>query len=609
MAEKTEKAENFFEKEAFSEFTMLQHLESEIKKIGALNAFPDDGAERYDSLTDRMYSIREKIAHLKHRISSELELAAQINKNPVSELFKKNKDITYLEKRISTIGEHETRLKILDKDIEQKSNKLMEEIRKIFPDLGDKADVLEKRLGSLDFSFSISEQFNSFRNGLEEAELLLPESKKKFDQEQRNKKNLEDNIGEARKQILDITSNTSTDSIRSEIMKIREDLLLKEEISYEIQSLSQYRKDLLLELCEAEGFISPIKELRTMLISQLAFSLCCALIVIVWHIFNSEMLPYTIFTLSVILFFSIFSVFIYGNGLKKEREQMNVLSMFIDKKESVVDSLGRRISVLESQEDDIIQDIDERAIKLDIPSIDSDSIEELSEKLEFARLKLRKYADIKEQERQLSRAMEKSNANLSLYKQEIGNLESKTGKILSSWKEWLSKNNYPEHITIKGFDSFVSCAKAAQSKLEVLNTLKREAQSLRNYIRSTDELAYDFCASLNIKSEDLPKIFDSIKEAATLKKRLEEINDNVIRLNSERKAAEEILEKYASEVQSLFVEVSVKSEKEFKELAKRWEQHWILNAQAEEKWHKLSVICGGRKAAAKYVEEKKRGAY
>ncbi|MCL1941559.1 MAG: hypothetical protein FWG09_06405 [Synergistaceae bacterium] len=608
IAKETGKAEKA-EKEAFSEFTMLQHLEAELKKLGSLNAFPNDGMERYDSLADRIYSIREKIAHLKHRISSELELAAQINKNPASEFFKKNKDITYLEKRISSIGEHETKLKMLDKDIEQKSNKLMEEIRKIFPYWTDKDDVLENKLASLDFSFSLSEQFNDYLNELEETESLLPEIRKKFDNEQQVKKDLEDKIREIRELILDITSNTSTDMIRSEIMQIRENLLHKEGISCEIKSLSQYRKDILLELCEADGFNSSIGELKMMLISQLLFASFSAVIVILWHILNPEMLPYSVFILSLILFFSIFSVYIYGNGLKKEREQVNILSMFIDKKERTVDSIGRKIAALESQEYDIEQDIEDRASKLEIPSVDSRSIEELSENLEFARLKLRKYADIKEQERQLSEAIDKSNANLLLYKQEIGGLGSKTEKALSSWKGWLLKNNYPEHITIKGFDSFVSCAKSAQNKLEVLSTLRREAQSERNFIHSTDELVYDFCSSSNIKNEDIHNVFNSIKEAAALKKRLEEVNDNVVRLNSEKKAAEEILEKYASEVQSLFAEADVRSEKEFRELAQSWEQHWILNAKAEEKWHKLSVICGGRRAAEKYVERKRAGSF
>ncbi|MCL2767887.1 MAG: hypothetical protein FWE49_04105 [Synergistaceae bacterium] len=601
------KSEKDHEKEAFSEFTMLLHIESELEKLGALNAFPNDGMERYDSLADRIYSVEEKIAHLKHRISSELELAAQINKNPISELFKKNKDITYLKKRISSISEHETKLKILDKDIEQKSNDLMEEIRKIFPYWTDTAEILEKKLRSLDFSISAGEQFNSFHNKFSEIEALLPEIKKKYDNEQQNKKNLEDKIREVRDQILDITSNTPTDLIRDDIIKIRENFFHKEEISCEIRSLSQYRKDILLELCEAEVFNSSIRELRIMLFSQLLFSLFCALIAILWYIFNPEMLLNMVLALCVILTFSIFSVFIYSRGLKKEREQLNVLSMFVDKKEKIVDSLGRKITNLESQGNEIMQDIEERALKLEIPSIDSGSIEEVSEKLEFARLKLRKYADIKEQERQLSEAIEKSNARLLLYKQEINEHDSKTEKILLSWREWLLKNNYPEHVTIKGFDSFVSCAKAAQSKLEVLNTLRREAQSERKFISSTDELVYDFCSSLNIKREDIHTIFDSIKEAATLKKRLEDINDNLIRLNSEKKAAEEIFEKYASEMQSLFAEANVKSEKEFRELAQAWEQHWILNAKSEEKWHKLSVICGGRKAAEKYVEEKRQG--
>ena len=601
-----EKKEKEYEKEAFPEFTMLLHLESEIKELGILSAFPNDGMERYDQLSDRIYSVKEKIAQLKHRISSELEIAAKINKNPVFEIIKNNKDTKYLEKRISSISKHETKLKVLDDDIELKSNMLMEEIRAIFPYWTEESDTLEKKISSLGFSLSIREQFTSYRNELDEIESLLPEIKKKSDKEQQNKTDLEGKIREIRIQVLDISSNSPADLMRSDIKRIREGLLHKEGISCEIRSLSQYRKDLLLELCEAEGFNSPIDELKFMLISQLSFSLCCALAIILWYIFTPGMLIYSITSLCVIISFSIFSVYIYGNGLKKESEQMNILSMFIDKKENAVNLLEKKILSLEAQEKATLKNIKEIAAKLNIQSIDSNSIEELSENLEFARLRLTKYADIKEQERQLSEAIEKSNANLLLHKQEMNKLYSRIEEILSSWKEWLIKNNYPEHITIEGFDTFVSCAKAAQSKLEVLNTLKREAKSERSFIQSTDKLVNSFCSSLNIKSEDIHNIFSSIKEAATLKKRLEEVNDNVTRLNSEKKAAEEIMEKYASDVHSLFAEANVKSEKEFRELAHAWEQHWILNAKAEEKWHKLSVICGGRKAAEEYVEEKKQ---
>jgi cbb3-type cytochrome oxidase subunit 3 len=362
-----------------------------------------------------------------------------------------------------------------------------------------------------------------------------------------------------------------------------------------------------LELCEAEGFSSSIKELKTMLISHAAFSLACAVIVLAKLIFGSESIVYTLFILIIMILFPLSSLYIYRKGQKKEKDQMSVLCMFIDKKEKIIDSIGSKISDLKSQEDEIVQNIDERASKLDIPTIDSSNIEELSEKLEFARLKLRRYADVKEQERQLSELIERSSEKIFLFKHEISNHNAKIEEILLSWKEWLLKNNYPEHIAIREFESFVSCVKAAQSKLEILNNLKREAQSEINYIRSTDELVHDFCSSLNIKSEDIYNVFNSIKEASALKKRLEEVNDNVIRLNSEKKAAEEVLEKYASEVQSLFAEANVKSEKEFRELAQNWEQHWILNAKADEKWHKLSVICGSRKAAEKYVEEKKAG--
>ena len=604
-AKKSEKTE--FEKEAFSEFLVLQHLETEINKLGTFNTFPGDGMERYDLLSERIYTIKEKIITLKHRISSELELAAQINKKPVSELLKKSKDITYLEKRISGINEHETKLKTLDKDIEQKSRKLFEEIKKIFPYWTDKADILEKKLGALEFSLPSNEQFHGFRKRISEVDKLLTETKMKVDNEQLNRESLEEKIIEVRNLILDITSNTSIDSMRADIVKIREDLFHKEEVSCEIRIFSRYRKELLLELCEAEGFSSSIKELKTMLISHAAFSVVCAIIVLAGLIFSPEMFLYIIFVIIVVLLFPLSSFYIYKKGLKKDKEQMNVLSMFIEKKEKIVDSIGMKISDLKSQEDALIQSIEERASKLDIQTIDSSNIEELSEKLEFARLKLRRYADVKEQERQLSELIEKSSEKLFIYKHEISNLSSKIEEILLSWKEWLSKNNYPDHIAIREFESFVSCVKAAQSKLEILNAERREAQSERNYIRSTDELVYDFCSSLNIKSEDIYNVFNSIKEASALKRRLEEVNDNVIRLNSEKKAAEEILEKCVSEVQSLFAEAKVKSDKEFRELAGAWEQHWILNAKIEERWHKLSVIFGGRKAAEKYVKEKKAG--
>ena len=608
-AEIVEKPEKGLKKEAFSEFMMLQHLETELNKLGTFNNFPNDGMERYDLLTEHIYSTKEKIVHLKHRISSELELAAQINRKPVAELLKKNKDITYLEKRISGINEHETKLKVLEKDIEQKSNKLKEEVKKVFPSWTEKAEIFERKLGALDFSLPLNEQFHSYRKNISEVDSLLSETKKKVEYEQQDKNVLEEKIIDIRNQILDITSNTSVDLMRSDIIRIREDLFHKEEISCEIRTLSRYRKELLFELCEAERFDSSIKELKLMLVIQLAFSITCALIAIGNCIFYPDTIIYTIVTIITMLLFSLSTVYNYKKGHKKEKEQVDVLSMFIDKKEKIINSVGKKVADLKSQEEEILQNIDERASKLEIPSIDSSNIEELSEKLEFARLKLRRYSDVKEQERQLSELIEKSNEKLSNYKQEITNLNTKIAEILSSWKEWLLKNNYPEHIAIREYESFVTCVKAAQSKVEILNTLRREAQSERNYIKSTDELVYDFCSSLNIKSEDIHNVFSSIKEAASLKKRLEEVNDNVVRLNSEKKAAEEVLEKYISEMNVLFAEANVKSEKEFNELSQTWERHWILNAKMEEKWHKISVILGSRKAAEKYINEKRAGAY
>jgi hypothetical protein len=412
-----------------------------------------------------------------------------------------------LEKRISSINEHETRQKLLEKDIEQKSNKLKDEIKKIFPYWDDKPDILEKKLGALDFSLPVNEQFHSFQKRISEVDSLLSETKKKIDYEQQNKSGLEEKIREVRNQILDITSNTSVDLMRSGLIKIREDLFHKEEISCEIRSLSRYRKELLLELCEAEGFSSTIKELKFMLSLKLAFAIACAIGIIGNFVLNTDMLMYTVVSLVAVLLFSLLSVYVYRKGLKKEKDQMNVLCMFIDKKERVIDSIGNKITELKSQENEILANIDERASKLDIPSIDSSNIEELSEKLEFARLKLRRYADVKEQERQLSELIERSNERSFLYKKEVSNLESKKTEITSSWKEWLLKNYYPEYIAISEFDSFVSCVKAVQSKLEIMNTLRREAQSERNYIKSTDELVYDFCSSLNIKSEDIFGVF------------------------------------------------------------------------------------------------------
>jgi len=603
-----EKVGKELKKEAFSEFMMLSRIEAEQKKLGTLNTFPDDGMERYDLLSERIYSTKENIVHLKHRITSELELAAQISKKPVSELLKRNKDITYLEKRISSINEHETKLKVIDKDIEQKSKKSAEEIVKIFPLWTDKAEILEKKLGALDFSLPVNEQFHSYRKNISEVDSQITETKKKIEFEQLNKSGLEEKIIEVRDLILDITSNTSVDLMRSDIIRIREDLFHKEEISCELRTLSRYRKELLLELCEAEGFSSPIKELKFMLVLLLAFSATCTIFAIGSFIFGADTIAYTISALITILLFSAPSVLIYRNGLLKDRAQEDVLNMFIDKKAKIIDSIGKKISDLKAEEDGVLRSIDERASKLDIPSIDSSNIEELSEKLEFARLKLKRYADIKEQERQLTELIEKSNEKLALYKQQIRDLNSKIEDILSSWKEWLKKNNYPEYIAIREFESFITWVKSAQNKLEVINALRREAQSLRNYIRSTDELVHDFCASLNIKSEDIFYVFNSIKEAASIKKRLEEVNDNVVRLNSEKKANEEILDKYISEMQALFTEANVKTEKEFKELSQIWEQRWILNAQTEEKWHNLSVICGSRKAAEKFVEENRVGA-
>ena len=603
-----EKTGKELKKEAFSELLMLQNIEADLKKLGAFVTFPEDGMERYDLLTDRIYSTKEKIVHLKHRISSELELAAQISKKPVSELLRRNKDITYLEKRISNINEHKTRLETLDKDIEQKSNALNEDIRKIFPQWTESADVIESKLGALDFSLPLNEQFHSYRKKISEVDSLLSETRKKIDYEKENKNILEEKIIDVRNQVLDITSNTSVDLMRTDIIKIREDLFHKEEISCEIRSLTRYRKELLLELCEAEGFSSPIKELKYMLILLGALSITCALVFIGNYIIGAGTLIFTISALFATLLFSLPSAYIYRKGLRKEMDQVNVRNMFIDKKEKVVDSIGKKISEMKSLETEILQSIDERALKLDIPSIDSGNIEELSEKLEFARLKLRRFADVKDQERQLSELIERSNEKLLRYIQEAENLESRLTEILSSWKEWLIINNYPEHIAIREFESFLNSAKEAQSKLEILNTLRREAQSERIFIRSTNELVYDFCSSLNIKSEDIYNVFSSIKEASLLKKRLEEINDNVIRLNSEKKANEEILENLFVEMQALFTEANAKSEKEFKIKAQTWEQYWILNAKAEERWHNLSVICGGRKAAEKFVEEKGVGA-
>ena len=607
-AEIVEKSEKGLNKEAFSEFMMLQHLETELKKLSTFSSFPDDGLERYDLLTEHIYSTKERIVHLKHKISSELELAAQINKKPISELLKKNKDITYLEKRVSSINEHENKLKTLEKDIEQKSNVLKEEIKKVFPYWTEKAEILEKKLGALDISLPVNEQFHGFRKKVSEVDALLSETKKRIDNEQQNKNSLEEKIIEVKNLIQDITSNTSVDLMRSDIINIREDLFHKEEISCEVRSLSLYRKELLLELCEAEGFSSTIKELKFMLISQLAFAMILAIITISSYIFFPDSLIYAISALSAIAIFSYSSVCLYRRGLKKDKDQANVLNTFIEKKEKTIDSVGLKIEELKSQEDEILKSIDERASKLDIPSMESSSIEELSEKLELARQKLRRYSDIKEEERQLSEAIEKSNEKLYLYKQGINDFNSNLADILSSWKEWLIKNNYPEHIAIREYESFVTCVKAIQGKLEILNAIRREAQSERSYIRSTDELVYDFCSSLNIKSEDIYSVFNSIKEAAALKKRLDEINDNVVRLNSEKKAADEILEKYVCEIDALFAEAGVKSDKEFNELAQTWERHWILNAKLEEKWSNISVICGGRKAAEKFVKEKRAGA-
>lgn len=586
------------EQRALAECLALERVEKELSELGTLRPFPEDGMERYDFLIERISSLREKISKLKHLSDSDSELVLKLRRDKNLQLSAHTDDILQIEKKFASISEHEARLFFLKNEILKKQSDLMEDIRQLAPNWIDKTnrERAESILASVITSPAVLHESELLCAELDKLTSEIKELDLNIKNEKIKRQNFEEELAAMKRK--ESISSADIDALQNDIIGIREGFLRGEEINAELQVLKFSRKDIMQKFEEPDESTT-LPELSKMfwlgIISSAAGLALCyfAGAVHFWWFAVAE----SAFIITMFL--------IYRKAYLLENNRLDLMYEQIDKRGRFFDSLESRITRLEVQRQENEKNLEECAKRLKLSRLGiNGSIEALSEQLETARIKLDSYSETSQHENRVIMLINDVRTRQDVYERNKMRVTYNIDSMMKSWETWLEKMGFPTTIHPNNFEGFIISVNAAKNKLEALNSLRREAQSERNFISGIKQAAKNLCVKLNINEKDLPSVFLALKELPVLKKRISEINDNIARIASERKSCDEMIAEYISQIQELFAEAGAETDNRFRELAAIWERHWILEANKAERWKNLSILLGGRKAAEKYVADR-----
>jgi len=156
-------------------------------------------------------------------------------------------------------------------------------------------------------------------------------------------------------------------------------------------------------------------------------------------------------------------------------------------------------------------------------------------------------------------------------------LKKETEIVQNAWKKWLTDRGLHSELTPQGaIDSFAAI-KTCKEKERSIKNVKDRISDITGFLEEYESTVYSVLQNCNRKSEAINVVFESEKITNDLnqslddKKTSEQLNLDEKYLNNEKQELEEKFKKNQREVNELLSSGSAKSEDDFRENAKNWE--------------------------------------
>jgi len=208
----------------------------------------------------------------------------------------------------------------------------------------------------------------------------------------------------------------------------------------------------------------------------------------------------------------------------------------------------------------------------------------------------------------LEQKLERSSNEKFIATEKLEELKKEKETLQSAWKKWLTDRGLHSELTPQGaIDSFAAI-KTCKEKERTIKNLEDRLDNIARFIEDYESKVYSVLQSCNRKSDaknivfELEKINNDLDQSLNDKKTLEQLNLEEESLNNDKRELKEKFEKVQKEVNELLSSGLAKSEDDFRENARIWEERNNIKMEISQKENAIKRI-SGESLYSKFIDE------
>jgi uncharacterized protein YhaN len=571
----------------------VRDLEKELASL-APREMPKRGLERMDSLRDRVADLRRRLDERRRKNAYEASRRRQMENNPIMTLLKYREPLESLEREMERLKEAEADKAGMAAEAADAEDALKRELLNFAPDWS------EEDLAAADLSLVAERKANAMRDAMEDLKKRICRLRKDESEEESRLAALRAETASIRNEVKSAASasdptlpNKISDyrARRETLSDIRRGLLRYDALCWEIRGGKMCASVIENEI-KAEGSPPPpkgsymAKLLLALLLSLSGISVAVGLVAPVFR-------PYDVYALMFFVLTAIgpaFSLFMAGKEHSVRLAQWKARYERRDRELDVIDhKIVEQRREMQAIADSIEQESQALGIRTPTTLFDLDDAARLLEDERYGaeRLELRK-----DEGERLLKNLADCETRLIRLKDKLSGLKRELDDALASWKNWLLLNKFDADLTPECFGSFLASARAARSDLKLLDGIRNKMARHGDYEESIEARIREFCSTtgLELDKEGLPTVFRSLKEALSLRARLDASLEEKRAIDFECSELERELAAAVGSVRALCEEAGADNEESFRAMFEERENSVALGKRLSEARRALAGI-------------------
>ena len=574
----------------WDDWRKIQEAKEHLQKIPEIENFPESGIEMLERNLEKIDELNENISEKNERLEKNKIQKSQIkidekllsNKEKILELQKGQ------DKYISAVGD----LPALEEKLKREKEDLKELLHEIGPDWN------EEKLSNFDISIPIKETVRKKHNTLEEAREKIRDTEKELQRIEQNIKNIEGEIDEVDKRLkthsLQEVDEKKLKQQRKSLRLLREKYPHLKEKEADIRNL-EGNEELFTILKPPSTESHPKLPLWPALMFIAAGIASLAL-----SIFGNNWVTGT----SILAMLSI-SAIIYII-LRRKELPVTIPEGFKDKEAN----LSERRKKLETELQKIKSEMLSNAQVCDFEDIpDPQLIENKDSELQVASENMLKVNELRKQQETLNQKLGKLRDEANTVKKKLEALRKEEEKAQTEWKNWLTKRGLDSELTPEGTIDIFATIKTCIEKKKSIEETKVRIDSIQEFIEEYETKISSVIEECNRKKGvinvivELEKITGELNQAIEDSKTQEQLDIDEENLKLELRNLEEKLEARQRTVSELLSQGFAKSETEFRENARNWEERNKLKEEILQGEQNIKRISGDGKSYSDFINE------